>query len=168
MVARHVLTIRMCRSDPVEYPADYAIRGAHVVLESLLIQHPEAQARGIVMVIDLTDVSRANADPRVCCLATGCHPLSSDILTFRCLRSCLQPLRTACPFDLVEHICAALLGSCESSYVWLRHSGARDLSAPALFVAVSHHEAVYEAQDARANALAAQRLHTALVRLELA
>eukprot|EP00730_Choanoeca_flexa_P016984 TRINITY_DN8119_c0_g1_i2.p1 TRINITY_DN8119_c0_g1~~TRINITY_DN8119_c0_g1_i2.p1 ORF type:complete len:323 (+),score=53.23 TRINITY_DN8119_c0_g1_i2:222-1190(+) len=64
-MGRYVVTARLARADPAQYPADVVIRGIHVVLESLLIKHPDAQARGIVMVGDMRGVNRSHADPRV-------------------------------------------------------------------------------------------------------
>ena len=41
------------------------MRGFHCVLEDLLRKHPEAQARGISLVVDLRDVGFANMDARI-------------------------------------------------------------------------------------------------------
>ena len=62
---RYVLTVRMSRTDPGRWSPRYAIMATHAAIESLLLRHPEAQARGIAFVNDMSDIRMGNVDTRV-------------------------------------------------------------------------------------------------------
>lgn len=62
---RYVFAVRMRRTDPSQYTPRYVVRYIHAVLESLILRHPDAAIRGILIVMDLTGAARENLDPRV-------------------------------------------------------------------------------------------------------
>ncbi|EDQ91069.1 uncharacterized protein MONBRDRAFT_36405 [Monosiga brevicollis MX1] len=61
----YVLTVRQCRTDPGRWSPRYAVLAAHVAIESLLVRFPEAQAKGVAFVNDMSGISMRNMDSRV-------------------------------------------------------------------------------------------------------
>ena len=62
---RWLFTVALRNARPAEVSPEEVMRGFHCVLEDLLRKHPEAQARGISLVVDLRDVGFANMDARI-------------------------------------------------------------------------------------------------------
>lgn len=77
---RYLVQMTMRNARPDEFSAEDAVRGLHLIFETLLRAYPEAQARGIAMVADMRDVAFANLDPRVPKLL---GPAMSSILPVR-------------------------------------------------------------------------------------
>ena len=69
LAGRWLLTVTLRNSRPAEMSPEEVMRGIHCLLENLLRKHPEAQARGISLIMDLRGVQFANLDSRVCPLS---------------------------------------------------------------------------------------------------
>lgn len=62
---RYIITVKLVRTDPAKFEPSYAVRTIHAAVESVLRRYPEAQARGIAMINDMTGASFSNLDSRV-------------------------------------------------------------------------------------------------------
>jgi hypothetical protein len=57
---RYIVATRIRRASPRErFTIEDKLRATHAVLEQLLIKHPIAQARGVVMIVDFSDIDKA-------------------------------------------------------------------------------------------------------------
>eukprot|EP00045_Choanoeca_perplexa_P003147 m.28873 g.28873 ORF g.28873 m.28873 type:complete len:323 (-) comp11890_c0_seq1:135-1103(-) len=56
---RYVVAVRIRRASPKErFTIEDKLRSTHAVLEQLLIKHPIVQARGVVMIVDFSDIDK--------------------------------------------------------------------------------------------------------------
>lgn len=62
---RYVFAVRLRRTAPDRFSPRYVVRSIHAMLESLILRFPDAAIRGILLVMDMKDMSRSNMDPRV-------------------------------------------------------------------------------------------------------
>jgi len=65
-MGRPIICFRLCKQNPAKYSALDTVRTVHfMVMQTVSRQDPAAQARGVTMVNDMSDVGFSNMDPRV-------------------------------------------------------------------------------------------------------
>eukprot|EP00049_Salpingoeca_infusionum_P022489 m.7041 g.7041 ORF g.7041 m.7041 type:complete len:362 (+) comp5214_c0_seq1:576-1661(+) len=62
---RYILTLRPSRNNPAIFSPRYTITNIHAAIECLLRHYPEAQARGVVFVCDLSGYTIKHMDSRI-------------------------------------------------------------------------------------------------------